>query len=228
MARCPKACVDSTDIVRDLTVHYQDAIHRPAWPYKFKIKVSACANDCAAASARSDLAIIGTWRDTLGIDQDAVRKYVADGFDIFNRVIRKCPSQCLEWNNNTLSIDGENCVRCLNCINLMPKALSVGKERGATVLVGGKAPVVKGAMIGWVLVPFIKAEAPYTEIKDLIDKATDWWAEHGRNRERISELIDRLTLTRFLKDIGIKPAPQMVFKPRSNPYIFWNDEEVVK
>lgn len=230
MARCEKACIDSTDIIRDLTLHYQDVIHRPAWPYKFKIKVSACANDCCAASARSDLAVIGTWRDTLNIDQAAVREYADQGFDIFNRVIRKCPSQCLEWNDKekALTIDGENCVRCMNCINAMPKAVSIGKERGATILVGGKAPVVKGAMIGWVLVPFMKMEAPYTELKELVDKLTDWWADHGKNRERISELIERMGLANFLKEVGLKPLPQMVSSPRSNPYIFWNPEEVEK
>ena len=33
------------------------------FPYKFKIKVSACANDCVSSIARSDLSIIGTWKD---------------------------------------------------------------------------------------------------------------------------------------------------------------------
>lgn len=111
---------------------------------------------------------------------------------------------------------------------MMPKAISIGSERGATLLVGGKAPVVKGAMIGWVLVPFIKMEAPYTELKDVVDKITDWWADHGKNRERISELIGRMGLANFLAAVGLKPLPQMVNAPRSNPYISWTAEEVEK
>ena len=87
-------------------------------------------------------------------------------------------------------------------------------------------PIVKGAMIGWVLVPFMKMEAPYTEFKDLLDKIIDWWAEHGKNRERISELIERMGLANFLKAVGLKPLPQMVREPRSNPYIYWSPEEV--
>jgi sulfite reductase alpha subunit len=227
-ARCEKACIDSMDIIRDLTLHYQDAIHRPAWPYKFKIKVSACPNDCAAAAARSDLAVIGVWRDTIRIDMEAVREAVDKGFDIFNRVIRKCPSEALAWDQakQELKVCGEDCVHCMNCINRMPKAISIGRERGATLLVGGKAPVVKGAMIGWVLVPFIKMEAPYTELKEIVDKITDWWADHGKNRERISELIVRMGLPNFLKAVGLAPQPQMVREPRSNPYIFWNEKEV--
>ena len=45
-------------ITYDLTKHFQSEIHRPSFPYKFKIKCSGCPNDCAVASARSDLAIM--------------------------------------------------------------------------------------------------------------------------------------------------------------------------
>ena len=171
-ARCEKACINSMDIIRDLTLHYQDFIHRPAWPYKSKIKVSACPNDCAAASARSDIAVIGVWRDSIHIDQAAVRDQVDKGFDIFNRVVRKCPGEALDWDagKKQLNVTVEDCVHCMHCINMMPKAISIGLDRGATILIGGKAPVVKGAMIGWVLVPFMKMEAPYTEFKELWEK----------------------------------------------------------
>lgn len=228
-ARCEKACIDSTGIMHDFTMYYQNEMHRPSWPYKFKIKISACANDCCAASARSDLAVIGTWRDTLKIDNAAVREYIANGFNI-EKLIRKCPTEALEWDQEKqeLNVCGEECTRCMHCINVMPKAISIGSERGATLLVGGKAPVVKGAMIGWVLVPFIKMEAPYTEFKDLVDKIIDWWADHAKNRERISELIERMGLANFLAAVGLKPLPQMVNAPRSNPYISWSAEEVGK
>jgi dissimilatory sulfite reductase alpha subunit len=227
-ARCEKACIDSMDIIRDLTLTYQAEIHRPAWPYKIKIKVSGCPNDCAAASARSDVAVIGVWRDTLRIDNAAVRKEVDGGYDIINRVVRKCPSEALNWDmaKKELTVSAEDCVHCMNCINMMPDAISIGRERGATILIGGKATVVKGSMIGWVLVPFMKMEPPYTEFKELFGKITEWWDEHGKNRERVGELIDRLGYATFLEAMGLKPLPQMVRAPRSNPYIFWKKEEV--
>ena len=61
----------------------------------------------------------------------------------------------------SLTIDDGECNRCMHCINLMPKALRLGKERGATILVGGKAPIVHGALLSWVIVPFMKIEPPY-------------------------------------------------------------------
>ena len=96
-ARCEKACIDSMNVAYDLTMKYQDVIHRPQWPYKFKIKVAACSNDCVAASARSDLAIIGTWRDTLKIDQAGVRDYVAKGLEYRRTSHSQMPDSALEW-----------------------------------------------------------------------------------------------------------------------------------
>ena len=68
--------INTLDMVHNLTMEFQDEMHRPRWPYKFKIKISGCPNDCVAAIARADLTIIGTWRDSLKIDQKAVREYV--------------------------------------------------------------------------------------------------------------------------------------------------------
>ena len=67
----------------------------------------------------------------------------------------------------------------------------------------------------------MKMEPPYTELKDLLRKIWEWWDENGKTRERIGELIDRMGMGSFLRDMGLKPAPQMVFQPRSNPYYFW-------
>ena len=223
-ARCEYSCIDSLDLCYELTMAYQDEIHRPRWPYKSKIKISGCPNDCVAAIARSDITIIGTWKDNLRIDQKAVREYVDSGFDIKTIVIDKCPTQALEWDDKTaeLILTPEDCVRCMHCINKMPKALRPGLERGATILIGGKAPIVKGAYLSWVLVPFMKMEPPYSEVKELIEKIWDWWDEFGRTRERLAELVERLGLKVFLRAVGLKPTPQMVFKPRANPYVFFD------
>ncbi|MCF8099519.1 MAG: sulfite reductase, dissimilatory-type subunit alpha, partial [Desulfarculaceae bacterium] len=74
-ARCEFACIDTQDICYSLTQEYQDEMHRPAWPYKFKFKIDGCPNCCVASLARSDCAIIGTWRDDIRIDQEAVAAY---------------------------------------------------------------------------------------------------------------------------------------------------------
>jgi len=222
-ARCEWACFDTLDFIYDMTMTYQMELHRPPFPYKTKIKASGCPNDCVAAIARSDFSVIGTWKDQLKIDQAAVKEYIDGGMDVQRLVVGKCPTEALELTNNKLELARpEDCVRCMHCINYMPKAIRPGDERGATILVGAKAPIIHGAVLSTVLVPFIKVEPPYQEIKDLWAKIMDWWDENGQTRERLAELIDRLGMRAFLKAIDMEAIPQMVSTPRANPYYFWD------
>ncbi|MCL5075804.1 MAG: dissimilatory-type sulfite reductase subunit alpha [Chloroflexi bacterium] len=227
-ARCEYACIDTLDICHDLTVAYQEQLHRPMFPYKFKIKVAGCPNDCVASIARSDLSVIGTWKGNIQIDEDEVGKYWESGFDIQGEVVDLCPTKCMEWDahSRTLKINDRECNRCMHCINQMPKALRPGEQRGATILVGGKAPIVQGALLSWVVVPFMKMEPPYGELKDLVNKIFDWWDENAKMRERLGELINRLGMGQFLRATGLRPVPQMIIRPRANPYYFWSAEEV--
>lgn len=222
-ARCEWACFDSLNVVDTVTRKYQDQLHRPMFPYKFKIKISACPNDCVASIARSDLSVIGTWKGNIPIDQAEVRACAANGMNIQAEVVDMCPTKCMAWNGDTLTINDKECNRCMHCINLMPKALRPGPERGASILVGGKAPIVHGAMLGWVVVPFMKLEPPYDNLTELIDKIFEWWDENGKMRERLGELINRQGMGKFLKAIGQKPMPQMIKRPRANPYYFWRE-----
>lgn len=221
-ARCEWACFDSLDAVQTVTRTFQSQLHRPMFPYKFKIKISACPNDCVAAIARSDLAVIGTWKGDIEIDQKEVQNY-AKTMNIQAEVVDLCPTKCMAWDGKTLKIDNKECNRCMHCINLMPKALRQGKERGAAILVGGKAPIVHGALLGWVVVPFMKMEPPYEELIEFINKTFEWWDENGKMRERLGELINRLGMGKYLRAMGLKPLPQMIKRPRANPYYFWRE-----
>ena len=221
MARCEWACFDTMKLCYDLTIAYQDELHRPALPYKFKIKCSACPNDCVAAIARADLSIIGTWKDDIRIDQAEVAKYAAAGVDIQKDICGNCPSKCMDWNGKELSINNRDCVRCMHCINAMPKALRPGVEKGAVILIGAKAPILQGALLSSVLFPFVAADELLDTIKELIQRIWDFWDEYGTNRERIGELIQRVGLPAFLDGIGLDPAPEMISAPRDNPYIYY-------
>ena len=233
MSRCEWSCINTQDIIYNITQEFQDALHRPMFPYKFKFKSSGCPMDCVAAIARSDCSIIGTWRDDIRIDQAAVKAYAggelaphagADGerkdFDIKAEVIDLCPTRCMEYDGKSLKIYNEDCIRCMHCIRVMPRALRPGIDQGATILVGAKAPILDGAQLSSVVIPFIKMESPYTEFKGFVEKMWDWWMEEGKNRERLGETIQRLSLREFLKVCELEPDPRMVNTPRFNPYIF--------
>ena len=239
-ARCEWSCIDTQAITTDLTNEYQDELHRPAFPYKFKFKTSGCPNDCVAAIARADCSIIGTWRDKIRIDQEAVKAYAAGELapngnahgtgpavlDIQKEVCDLCPTRCIDWDGKNLKIWDENCTRCMHCINVMPRALRPGTDTGATILCGAKAPILEGAQLSSVIIPFIKMEEPYEEFKDFVDKMWDWWMENGKNRERLGEQIQRMGLREFLKAVELEPDPRMINTPRYNPYIFYDPADV--
>ncbi|MBI5063582.1 MAG: dissimilatory-type sulfite reductase subunit alpha [Desulfatitalea sp.] len=241
-ARCEFACYDTQDLCYDLTQEYQDELHRPAFPYKFKFKFDGCPNCCVASIARSDMSFVGTWKDDIKIDQKAVQAYIGGElapnagahsgknwgkFDIQKEVIGLCPTECMVMDGKTLKINNRECTRCMHCINVMPRALRIGNERGLSILAGAKAPILDGAQMGTLIVPFIEAEAPYTKIKEtVIEPIWDWWMEEGKNRERLGELMKRQGLQRVIEVLGVDPDPRMVQEPRSNPYIFWKEDEV--
>ncbi|NOZ94039.1 MAG: dissimilatory-type sulfite reductase subunit alpha [Acidobacteria bacterium] len=223
-ARCEWACYDTLEACYDITQSYQDELHRPMFPYKYKFKFAGCPNDCVAAIARSDMSIIGTWKDAIQIDQEKVREYASDGVDIEAEVVDLCPTGCIAWDGQKITIDNSECVKCMHCINVMPKALAPGKERGATILIGAKAPIVGGALLSSVFVPFIEMKPPFEEIKELAEAIWDVWGEYGKNRERVGEFIQRVGLGNFLEEIGLEPVPEMIAHPRTNPYIFFDEE----
>jgi sulfite reductase alpha subunit len=225
MARCEWACYDTMALTYDLTMHYQDELHRPAFPYKFKFKMAGCPNDCVASIARSDLSIIGIWRDEIQMDKAAVKEYADKGMDIQHDVVDRCPGKCMEWDGRELKIENSYCKKCMHCINVMPKALRPGKDRGACLLLGSKAPIIEGAMLSSVIVPFVKLEPPYDDIKELIDNIWDVWCEEGKNRERVGEFIQRVGMGNFLDAIGLEPVAEMVAHPRENPYVFYGEDE---
>ncbi len=227
-ARCEFALIDTLDICHELTVTYQDELHRPMWPYKFKFKVAGCPNDCVASKARSDFAIVGTWRDEIKVNNEEVKKYAEQGVDIKVQVVDNCPTKCIEWDEEKkeLKIDNSNCVRCMHCINVLPKALRPGDDRGAVILMGGKAPILEGPVMGWVVVPFMKLEPPYDNLKELAENVWDFWDENGKFRERLAELIERVGMMRFLEAIGVEPDPRQIKEPRTNPFYFWKEEDL--
>jgi len=241
---CEWCLYDVQELDYELTMHFQDELHRPAFPYKFKLKFSGCPIDCVASIARADLSFIGIWRDEIRIDQEAVRAYVNGElkpnagafsdrdwgpFDIKKEVIDLCPSKCMYWDEKErkLYINDSECVKCMHCIAVMPEALKPGKDTGICILIGAKAPILEGAQLSTLLVPFWKEDPPYDNLKEFIYKIWEFWMEQGKNRERVGELIQRIGLNRFITDVlGMKAIPQHIKVPRDNPYIFWKEEEV--
>jgi len=231
-ARCEQSCANEHAIQRYLVNEFVDDVHRPALPYKFKFKISGCPNDCQNAIERSDFAVIGTWRDDMQIDQAEVKNYMGTKGRqyIMDNVISRCPTSCMTLNDDeTLDVDNSNCVRCMHCINVMPKALSPGEDKGVTVLIGGKRTLKIGDLMGTVILPFKKLETEddYEELVELAGDTIDFFAENALEHERTGEMIERIGLVNFLEGVGVDVDPNMISTPRQCSYVRmdgWDEE----
>jgi sulfite reductase alpha subunit len=181
------------------------------------------------------MAVIGTWRDDMKVDQNEVKAFVAAKSRkyVIDNVVSRCPTKALSLNDDdTLDVDNRNCVRCMHCINVMTKALSPGDDKGVTVLIGGKRTLKIGDLMGTVVVPFLKLdeEEDYEQLVELAENSIDFFAENALEHERTGEMIERIGLVNFLEGIGVDVDPNMVSEPRQSSYVRMDDwdEEAAK
>ncbi|MDP2030221.1 MAG: dissimilatory-type sulfite reductase subunit alpha [Thiobacillus sp.] len=252
-ARCEMSCFDEARALRTVINNNLDDMHRPSLPYKFKFKFSGCPNDCVNAIQRSDMATIGTWRDNIRVNEELVQDYmkVHGMSDLVNDVVKKCPTQAISLvpeneadtanphlsvarlgDGNAMCIDNKNCVRCMHCLNVIPGGLLPGKDKGVSILVGGKGVLKIGATMGSVIIPFMKLETDedFEALNDLARNLLDFFAENALDHERTGEMIERIGLANFLEGMNIPVDPNMISAPRSNPYFRGDDwdEQVAK
>ena len=244
-ARCEMSCYDEARALRTVINNNLDDMHRPSLPYKFKFKFSGCPNDCVNAIQRSDMATIGTWRDNIRVNEAQVQDYYrAHGMhDLYNDVVGRCPTKAVTvvasdqvvpgphasvaqlGDGNALCIDNKNCVRCMHCLNVIPGGLLPGRDRGVTILVGGKGVLKIGATMGSVIIPFMKLETDedFARLNELARNILDFFAENALDHERTGEMIERIGLANFLEGMNIPVDPNMISQPRSNPYFRSDD-----
>jgi sulfite reductase alpha subunit len=251
-ARCEQSCYDEAKAHRAVLNTFLDDIHRPSLPYKFKFKFSGCPNDCMNSIQRSDMAIIGTWRDNIRTDEALAKKWFARHTteQVVNDIVARCPTRTIQLkeiknlksgptissvaisDTYALEIENRDCVRCMHCINVMTGALAPGKDKGATILVGGKRTLKIGDLMGTVIVPFMKLDTDedMEKLVDLAQRTIDFFAENALEHERTGEMIERIGLATFLEAMEIDVDVNMVSNPRTNPYVRTDgwDEEVAK
>ena len=234
-ARCEMSCTNEQKAHRLLVNNFTDDVHRPALPYKFKFKVSGCPNDCQNAIERADFAVIGTWRDDMKVNQDEWKAYVGrkGRQHVIDNIITRCPTNALTLkDDDSLAVNNKDCVRCMHCLNVVPKALHPGDDKGVTILIGGKRTLKIGDLMGTVVVPFkkLETEEDWESLVELAEEIIDFWAENALEHERCGEMIERIGLVNFLEGIDVDVDPNMVNHPRECSYVRMDgwDAEAVK
>ncbi len=247
-ARCEMSNTNEQAAHRTLVNAFLDDMHRPALPYKFKFKVSGCANDCMNSIERSDLSTIGTWKDDIKINQDAWKAMVADKGTTYvvDNITSRCPTQAMTLNDDTsLTIDNKNCVKCMHCLNVTSPLthkyvangadgaiLATGDEKGVTICMGGKRTLKIGDLFGTVVIPFLPLNNSEERevLEDFAGECIDFFAENALEHERTGEMIERIGIVNFMEGVGLEVNPNMVDSPRYMSYVRMDkwDEEAIK
>ena len=109
----------------------------------------------------------------------------------------------------------------MHCLNVMPKALHPGGDKGITLLIGGKRTLKIGDLMGTVIVPFMKLETDEDNerLVEIAEETIDFFAENALEHERTGEMIERIGLVNFLEGIGVEVDPNMVNHPRESSYV---------
>ncbi len=224
-ALCEHAVVDTPGLKHFMTRQYIDDIQYPRFPFKIKTKMSGCPNECGKALLHADIGIIGVFRDLPKVDNGRLRAWVHQGNDMV-RVCERCPADAMRWDGDELEIDGDRCIRCMYCINRVP-AIKPGVDRGVAVTAGGKMKGKMGPMKGKVIFPFVKAEAPdYRDLVAAYTRICEVYDEHGKKKERIGDMIQRIGFDRFIELCGVEPSTMHFSSPRRNTFYHWHEEEL--
>ena len=96
-----------------------------------------------------------------------------------------------------------------------------------SILLGAKAPILEGAQMGSSDHPLHEGRSPLRQHQgNVIEPVWEWWMEEGKNRERLGELIQRQGIPEAHGSPEGPGHAAVRKEPRSNPYIFWKEEDV--
>ncbi len=232
--RCDLALVNAPDIAFALGQATIDDQQYPGFPNKLKSAVSGCPNDCVRAQMQKDHAFVGVFRGAPVVDHETMDWWLEEGCRTAASVgssppmtvddlIRGCPGAAIERSGRSIAIDGSACRHCMLCINKCP-AIRPGEERGVAWVAGGKYGHrgANGPMTGFVLSTFIPAVPPdYTEILDVYRRFLDLYADHGRRKERVGDMLVRMGLRTVLELMELEPDPAVLEEPAQKMFVVW-------
>lgn len=160
------------------------------FPFKLKMKFSACPMDCARAAQRADFSFIGFWEGAPQIDLPLLRRRAERGDVDVKRLVERCPSGAIAWDGEKkeLKIDGSRCAKSMNCIRSAFPAIKPGRTRKIGLLVGGKAKGRFGPKMGR---PVVILD-DYRHAADFAVRLIELWAEASPHKDRLGDALIKL------------------------------------
>lgn len=179
---CPQALGDTQGLLKILDVQFYG---RYGVPHKFKMGISGCPNACAKHN-ENDLGFMAIVEPKLADKEDCM------GCGLCKEV---CLAKAIELVDEKPVFDYTKCFHDGKCIGVCPNdALKVNRS-GWQVFVGGKWG--RKPQLGIPIANFIQTE----KIPDMVEKILAEYIKLANKRERLGELINRIGLEKFCKEV---------------------------
>jgi len=188
-ALCEYALFDSL-AARDYYLRYPDfydKLSTQLFPFKIKLKFSACPMDCARAAHRADFAFLGYWEGAPEVDQAALRAKFEAGSASWKGLAAGCPAKAIRWDpaKQELVIDGAKCQKSMNCIRAAFPAIKAGPNRKVALMVGGHS---KGRWGPKMAKPVALLD-DYRSAGEFMTRMIDYWSERSPHKDRLGDLV---------------------------------------
>lgn len=150
-------------------------------PYKVKMNVTGCPNNCGKAR-ENDIGLMGV----------TVPVWVADECNDCGKCVELCPTAAIEKKNGDYSCDESACINCSVCVTLCPTGAWKAKATGVRVFAGGT--MGKKPRLGTVIADLL--EDPEDALA-LVRKVLAVYRAEGRPKERLGHTMDRIGIDEF-------------------------------
>ncbi len=215
---CEYAQFDSMKGRDDFYDRFNDYAKYPTFPHKVKVKLSACPLDCARATQKACIGIVGSWEGAPEVREDYLSKLSKEDLD---NVVHSCPTLAITANNGGVSIKGEDCIQCMECVKRGHGAFMPGKSKKINVTIGGKLRGKKGPLASKLLTRLDTLD----ESMDIIEKIVDVFQDHAARKERLGDLLMRIGMKGFIDLMKMEAKPLMVSDLRTNVFYAVSEEE---
>ncbi len=171
-ATCRFGCIDTRAIAEEVDRRY----FRMDVPYKLKMGVTGCPNNCGKAR-EADIGVMGI----------RTPRWSAEACTQCGACVQLCPVQAISCENDQYLRNTDRCINCSACSVLCPAKAWGPESFGYTLLIGGtlgKKPRLA--------VPLKENIQKTGELFELIDRTIEFFKANGRKKERLGHLIDRL------------------------------------
>jgi anaerobic sulfite reductase subunit C len=182
-ATCKRGIIETKEVARRLDETY----FRQEMPYKFKISVTGCPNNCANAT-ENDVGIMG------GVEP---RWQKSECYDC-GACVYACPVGAISVGDGEYVVDRAKCINCGTCAFNCPNAAWTAAKRGYMLWIGGamgKWPRLATRIPG--VIPSKEKETLFS----IIERIIVYYRANGQERERFGHMLDRIGVEAVIEEI---------------------------